>query len=575
MPQPVTNGVTAMPEPSDKKTADVISIAASVHRSPQRASVSQTSATETSAGEKPASVEQPAEKPLTAEPSTEVFAVFGAEPEIQAYAMAKYSRSALSMKESLREISTQKAEKFLNTFYFQYGHRSIADLAHISLAIERLSILAAIELADEQRWDGQERSTRYQDFKKSGYYVPDFGLDEEARKLYRETLDFLFAEYEALSAHMTNYLISITPKPAEMKQEAYERTLKARAFDITRYLLPLATNTSLGEIVNARTLETQVAHLLSHTHKEVRGLGVSLKKAATSAAYNVNADSQRDLVEQIRAVNPELGARAEQELLREVRVAPTLVKYADPNIYESETRRELRQAARELMAHEKLAPSKTIVDLLDEEPLEVEIATTLLYEYCHFSYRQIRQSVQVAGERKRREIIDLGLKHRGKHDEMLRGFRAGQQFRFDILMDTGGFRDMHRHRRCIQVMQAATTQHGYEMLLDVEDAGMRSRYEAAMGRTQAAIENLAGRNSPEAEENSQYAIPLAFKKRALFKMDFAEAVYISELRTTPAGHVSYRNVAYAMYEAVARKYPALAKYFRVHDVTAPVDLLQR
>ena len=89
--------------------------------------------------------------------------------------MAKYSRSALSMKESLREISQQKAEKFLNTFYFQYGHRSIADLAHIALAIERLSILAAIAVADEQRWDGQERSTRYQDFKKSGYYTPDFG----------------------------------------------------------------------------------------------------------------------------------------------------------------------------------------------------------------------------------------------------------------------------------------------------------------------------------------------------------------------------------------------------------------
>src|SRR5690349_24945752 len=110
-----------------------------------------------------------------ANPSTEVYAVFGAEPEVLAYAMAKYSRSALSMKESLKEISQQKAEKFLNTFYFQYGHRSIADLAHIALAIERLSILAAIVVADEQRWDGQERSTRYQDFKKSGYYTPDFG----------------------------------------------------------------------------------------------------------------------------------------------------------------------------------------------------------------------------------------------------------------------------------------------------------------------------------------------------------------------------------------------------------------
>ena len=65
-------------------------------------------------------------------PSVEVFAVYGVEPEVQAYAMAKYSRSALSMKESLKEITQQKAEKFLNTFYFQYGHRSIADLAHIA-----------------------------------------------------------------------------------------------------------------------------------------------------------------------------------------------------------------------------------------------------------------------------------------------------------------------------------------------------------------------------------------------------------------------------------------------------------
>src|ERR1700756_5633417 len=126
-------------------------------------------------------------------PSVEVFAVYGVEPEVQAYAMAKYSRSALSMKESLREITAQKAEKFLNTFYFQYGHRSIADLAHIALAIERLSILAAIAVADEQRWDGQERSTRYQDFKKSGYFIPDFRADTNARNLYCKTVDRLFA----------------------------------------------------------------------------------------------------------------------------------------------------------------------------------------------------------------------------------------------------------------------------------------------------------------------------------------------------------------------------------------------
>src|SRR6266705_6400802 len=314
-------------------------------------------------------------------PSVEVYAVYGVEPEVQAYAMAKYSRSALSMKESLREINRQKAEKFLNTFYFQYGHRSIADLAHIALAIERLSILAAIVVADEQRWDGQERSTRYQDFRKSGYYTPDFGEDASARGLYSQTIDQLFVDYEKLSETMFEYLRGITPKPADMKQEAYERTLRARAFDISRYFLPLATNTSLGEIVNARTLETQVAHLLSHTHKEVRDLGESLKRAASSAAYNVNHDGLQDLVESIREVSPEVGARAERELLKEVRVSPTLVKYADPNAYEMETRRELRQIASELMqgTEPDHAPA---VDLLDDEPLEVELATTLLYEHC-------------------------------------------------------------------------------------------------------------------------------------------------------------------------------------------------
>src|ERR1700687_2840007 len=350
------------------------------------------------------------------ETSVEVFAVYGVEPEIQAYAMAKYSRSSLSMKESLKEIKLQKAENFLNTFSSQYGHSSIADLAHIALAIERLSILAAIVVVDEQRWDGQERSTRYQGFRKSGYYTPSFRSDafendvaasdvSSARTLYRETIESLFTAYEKVSQRTFEYLASITPRPAEMKPDFYERTLRARAFDISRYLLPLATNTSLGEIVNARTLENQVAHLLTHTHKEIRQLGELLKRAATSPAYNVNQESLLELVEQIRAASPELGARAEQELLREVRVAPTLVKYADPSPYEIETRRELRQVASELLGDLPIAPAPG-VDLLDDEhdkePLEVELAATLVYEHCHYPYRQIRMAIQSVGDAIRR-----------------------------------------------------------------------------------------------------------------------------------------------------------------------------
>ena len=544
------------------------------------------------------------ESPSQSEPSTEVYAVHGADPEVQAYGMAKYSRSALSMRESLAEINNQKAEKFLNTFYFQYGHRSIADLAHVAFAIERLSILAATVAVDEPRWDGQERSTRYQDFQSSGYYVPDFGDDAAARSLYRETIDHLFSEYRNFSTQMFDYLRDRTPRPEEMKQEAYERTLRARAFDLSRYFLPLAANTSLGQIVSARTLENQVSRLLSHTHAEVRRLGELLRKAAQEPAYDVNEAKVRELLksfesegvpsDQTKGVILSGGApRAGVEgpllshlhdfLLRPVRVAPTLMKYADPNQYEIETRRELKAAAAELLSPLPIADAPT-VDLLDDEPLEIELAATLLYQHSHHSYRQIRDVVTGLSPAQRDEIIDLGVRHRGRHDEVARPFCSGQQFRFDILMDIGGFRDMHRHRRCVQIVQDYTTAHGYDMPVEITEAGLAGRYESVMERARAAAAQLAtrpvseaqaGHPQAETEAQSQYVIPMAFRKRTLFKMDFAEALYISELRTGAAGHFSYRNVAFAMYEAVAQRHPALAKYFRVTDVREPVDLLKR
>ncbi len=508
------------------------------------------------------------------EPVTEVYAVHGADPEVQAYGMAKYSRSALSLRESLAEINEQNAEKFLNTFYFQYGHRSIADLAHVAFAIERLSILAATVAVDEPRWDGQERSTRYQDFQKSGYYVPDFGDDASARALYRETVDLLFAEYRHFSEEMFRYLLDRTPKPVEMKQDAYERTLRARAFDISRYLLPLAANTSLGQIVSARTLENLVSRLLSHTHAEVRRLGELLKQAAQEPAYNVGDAKAHGLLEQIERESPAAAELAKEFLLRPVKVAPTLMKYAEPNTYETETRRDMTAAATELLAAIAIEPAQT-VDLLDDDPLEIELAATLLYQYSHHPYRQIRDVVEAMPEAPRREIVEMGLRHRGRYDEVSRAYCAGQQFRFDILMDIGGFRDMHRHRRCVQIVQDYTTAHGHDEPVEIEAAGLASRYQTVMDRARSTATQLAARTAGEATEQSQYVIPLAYRKRMLFKMDLAEAIYISELRTGAAGHFSYRNVAYAMYEAVVRRYPVLAKYFRVTDVREPVDLLKR
>jgi len=200
----------------------------------------------------------------------------------------------------------------------------------------------------------------------------------------------------------------------------------------------------------------------------------------------------------------------------------------------------------------------------------------LIYSGCHHPYRQVRERVQELSAAERSEIIDLGLRHRGRHDELLRAFHSGQRFCFDILMDIGGFRDMHRHRRCTQIEQGFTRDHGYDTPPDVVSAGLESRYAAAMERVRRTQEALDLANPKAAgADASLYLLPMAFRERTLFKMDFAEALYISELRSAPAGHFSYRNVAFAMYEEVARKYPSLARYFRVTDAREPVDLLKR
>jgi thymidylate synthase ThyX len=504
-----------------------------------------------------------------------VYCIHGVAPEVQAYAMAKYSRSSLSLKQSLTELNEQKAEKFLSTFYFDYGHRSIADLAHVAMAIEQLSLLAATLVVDETRWDGQERSTRYQDFKKSGYHAPDFSDPADAL-LFDETIAFLFSEYRKFSELMFQYLMSKTPKPPKMLQDAYERTLRARAFDISRYLLPLATNTSLGQIVNARTLETQVSRLLGSPYEEVRQLGERMKQAARGAAWDVNAEKRQSLVDAIAEKDPALGEQARTELLREIRVSPTLMKYAEPRAYELSSKTELAQAESELMRGQSIAPAPA-VDLLDDEPMEIELATTLLYEHSRHPYRQLREAVLALSEARREEIIDLGMRHRGPHDELLRAYCAGQRFRFDILMDIGAYRDLHRHRRCVQIHQEYGFAQGFDTPREISDAGYAGLYVEAMQRVGDIGSRLAATLAQRGERShsAHYLIPLAYRTRTLFKMDFAEVVYISELRTGTGGHWSYRNVAYQMYERVAERYPTLAKHFRVTDIHQPVDLLQR
>ncbi len=122
-------------------------------------------------------------------------------PEKAAYALARYSRSPDSIRESVEWVRTHDSHRFLENFYFQYGHASIADLGHVTVCFEGISELAATEIEDEQLWDGQARSSRYQDFSKSGFVVPP-ELSPGQAATYREAGKRLLEAYADIHAGM-------------------------------------------------------------------------------------------------------------------------------------------------------------------------------------------------------------------------------------------------------------------------------------------------------------------------------------------------------------------------------------
>ena len=464
-------------------------------------------------------------------------------PEKAAYALARYSRSPDSIEDSLRWVHSHSSEKFWEQFYFAYGHASIADLGHVTVCFENISELAAIRLEDEPLWDGQAKSSRYQNFAVAGCYVPSTILSTEAEGAYRGVLGSLYNVYQALQQPLQEYLSARYPRPDAMKPADYTRTLAARTFDVTRYLLPLAANTNVGQVVSIRTLEKQITRLLSAQLPELQTIGEDLKEACRRPPSNLWAS---------------LDGRGSDPVEP---LAPTLARHAAPSVYQSEVYRGLFRHAKGIMKQagldqpESWASRTTPVDLLaPHDPLD-ELVATLLYRVSHAPYRAILELVQQWSEKEKRGTLEVGMRGRGPHDELLKEFRSGYTFIFDVLMDIGGWRDLHRHRRCQQVQQNFTTVHGYDIPPVLREAGLDRDYGQAMEAVKQDLERLRSSD----QEAALYAIPFGFRVRCLFKMDYAEADYISELRSGVKGHWSYRTIAWLMKEKIRERYPYLGE----------------
>ncbi len=467
-------------------------------------------------------------------------------PEKSAYALARYSRSPDSIVQSLDWVRGHDSQSFLEHYYFQYGHASIADLGHAIFCFEGISELAAIEIEDEPLWDGQAKSSRYQNFSAGGTVAPPEVRGTEAEAVYCDAARALLVAYQGIHEQAIEYLSAQHPRPEAMKPEAYRRTIAARAYDVARYLLPLAIPTNVGQVTSIRTLEKQVRRLGASPYAEVREIAVEMGDACAAppdCVWDKNAPAEP--------------------------LAPTLARHAQPDWTSRRARERVAAwAAQNLPAGVVTGPAA--VDLVQPRDPVDEIVATLLYPATHLPFREIYEQVSGWSAARKREVIDVALEGRSTRDELLREFRSGYAFLFDIVTDIGAYRDLHRHRRCQQIRQEFSPALGAETPAMVEAAGLSDRYQGALGAAWTAAERVA-QVSPEA---ARYLLPFATRLRCLFKMDFAEAEYIARVRSGVKGHFSYRDIAWKMKEKLVETIPELG---RLVEATPPwiEDALQR
>jgi thymidylate synthase ThyX len=410
-------------------------------------------------------------------------------------------------------VRSHDSQKFLESFYFQYGHASIADLGHPVICFEGISDLAASEIESEPLWDGQAKSSRYQDFSRSGFITPPELTGEQAAAYCAAGAKLLEA-YGKVKALAQARLTERLPRPADMKPDAYERNLAARAFDVARYLLFWGIPTNVGQVTSIRTLEKQIRRLKASEYAELRELADEIAQACAE--------------EPCCRWDPAIPAEP---------LAPTLARHADPDEHSAQSRRELREWARQ-----NLPPAADQgackVDLVPADDAPADIAATLLYPVTDRPYRELYEMARSWPANKRAEVFDLALSSRRRGDEILNAFRGGP-YCYDLAIDIGAYRDLHRHRRCHQFRQDYSGKLGYETPAMIEEAGASEIYHQAM---RAAFETAHSLPAPGAH----YLMPFGARSRFLFKMDFAEAQYISKLRSGVKGHFSYREIAWEM-----------------------------
>ena len=344
------------------------------------------------------------------------------------------------------ELAIESAQNFYDRILDGYGDDSIGELGGAHLALENISILAT-KTVEDARIGGSplEKSTRYVSFSEKingeyQFYQEPALLKSTHRNLFLETCRNLFDTYVQFTEPIREHVRKCLPLDTKISQNAYERSVRARGFDIIRGLLPAATLTNMGVFGNGRFFENLISKL--------------------------KVDSLLEL--------NEIGQLSFEELNK---VIPSFVRRADTNHRHFQDFRGFDFSQKEFVSKiadsqlGKLKPDKSeLVNLIDyDSEAENKVIAAILYPYSSIPLQQIRDRVRTMSDSEKSKLIKqvAGLRGHRRHKPD-RGLELAF-YTFDILGDYGMYRDLHRHRMLTQERQPLSTRYGYDTPDEIED----------------------------------------------------------------------------------------------------------
>lgn len=434
-------------------------------------------------------------------------------------------------------VAVAQAEAFYERVLLGYGDDSVAELGGAHLACEGVSNVVAKLIEDSRLGISPlEKSTRYVPFDRQlggqyRYYREPQIVASPHGPAYTQALDALFTTYTALLAPTTGWVRRVNPRDEATSERAYASATRAKALDLLRGLLPMATLTNLGLYGNGRAFE----HLL---HR--------LSSSPLAEAQAVAAGTQTALDALIPAFVKRVGSPRGQAA--------------------QQYRRSTRTAVQELVATmvlEDTAAEPPAVHLIEYDPdAESKVLTAILFRESSLSLEACRAAAErLAGPER------LALLRAYVGERQARSHRPGRaleepSYLFELLADLGAYRDLQRHRVLTQERQPYTARHGYITPPELVEAGLEAAYREALeraGDVTTALEQAF-------PEQAGYALPFAYRVRWRVRLNLREAYHLLELRSAPQGHPSYRRVAQEMFAAIAAVHPSLAEGMRFVDM---------